>query len=61
MWWHSETGTRILQIFILMIFKVVGISSLGSDSMVTMTGTGLGSETPTTGTEAGGGAGRVAV
>ena len=56
-----ETGAGILEIFVLMVFKAVGISSSCLDSAVAMTGTGLGSETPTTGAEAGEGAGGVAV
>ena len=58
---HLETGAGMLQIFIWMVFKVVGISSSGLDPAVAMTETALDSETPTTGTEAGGGAGGVAV
>ena len=52
---------RISEIFVWMVFEVVGISSLGLDSVIAMTGTGLDSETPTTATESGGGAGGVAV
>ena len=47
--------------FVLVVFKVVGISSSGLDSAVTMTETGLDSETSARGTEAGGGVGGVAV
>ena len=58
---HLETGTGIMEIFILVVFEVVGISSSGLDSAVAMTETKLDSETPATGQEAGGGAGGVAV
>ena len=58
---HLETGAGRFEIFILVVFEVVGISSSGSDSAVVMTETELDSETPTIGTEAGGGARVVAV
>ena len=45
---HLETCARISEIF---IFKFVGISSLGLDSVDVITRTGLDSETPATGTE----------
>ena len=58
---HLETGAGILEIFILIVFKVFGTSSSGLDSTVSMTGTRLDSKTPATGTETGGGKGGVAV
>ena len=48
---HLETGTGILEIFILEVFEVTGISSSALDPTVTMTGTELEQETPSTGTE----------
>ena len=58
---HLETGMGISEIFTLMAFKVVGISLWDLDSIVSMTGNGPDSETPTSGTEAGGDARGVAV
>ena len=59
--WYLETGTGILEIFVLEVFEVTGSSSSGLDPTATMTGTELEPETPSTGTETGWGTGGVEV